>query len=69
MVFDRDRGAFSPILFTIYIAIYIDDLLDDLSTLGVGYYSDFFAGAMYYADDLVLLAPSPSALRLMLYTL
>ena len=56
----RQGGVLSPGLFTIYI----DDLLDDLSTLGVGcYWNSLFAGAMCYADDL---APSPSALRLIL---
>ena len=35
--------------------------------LGVGYHWDsLFAGAVCYADDLVLLEPSPSALRIML---
>ena len=38
-----------------------------LSNLGVGcYWDSFFAGAFCYADDLALLAPSPSALRLLL---
>ena len=47
--------------------IYIDDLLDDLSSLGVGcFWDSLYAGALCYADDLVLLAPSPSALRIML---
>ena len=40
----------------------------DLSTLGVGcYWDSLFAGTMCYADDLALLAPSPSSLRLMLH--
>ena len=44
----------------------IDDLLVDLSNLAVGcFWGSLFAGALCYADDLVLLAPSP-ALRLML---
>jgi hypothetical protein len=59
----RQGGVLSPILFTIYI----DDLLVNLSNLGVGcYWDSFFAGALCYADDLVLLAPCPSALRIML---
>ena len=46
---------------------YIDDLLSDLCKLGVGcHWDSLFAGAVCYADDLVLLAPSPSALRIML---
>ena len=52
----------SPILFTIYI----DDLLDNLRNLGVGFWDSMFAGALGYADDVVFLAPSPAALRLML---
>ena len=60
----RQGGVLSPILFTMYI----DDLLTDLSNLGVGcFWGSSFAGALCYADDLVLLAPSPSALRIMLH--
>ena len=59
----RQGGVLSPILFTIYI----DDLLGDLCKLGVGcHWDSLFAGALCYADDLVLLAPCPSALRIML---
>jgi len=43
-------GVLSPLLFSLYL----DDLLADLSS------------ALAYADGLTLLAPSPSALRLML---
>ena len=53
----------SPHLF----AIYIDGLLTDLMKSGVGcYWGCSFAGAVAYADDVVLLAPSASALRTML---
>jgi len=42
--------------------------MEDLSKLGIGcYWDSFFAGSVYYADDLVLLAPSLSALRIMLH--
>ena len=59
----RQGGVLSPTLFTMYI----DDLLDDLCNLGVGcFWDSMFAGAFGYADDVVLLAPSPAALRLML---
>jgi len=59
----RQGGVLSPILFTIYV----DDLLEDLSKLGIGcYWDSLFAGSVCYADDLVLLAPSPSALKIML---
>ena len=53
----------SPVLF----AIYLDGLLDELSDSGVGcYWRWLFAGAFCYADDVVLLAPCASALRIML---
>ena len=53
----------SPILFTIYL----DRLLFELKKKGVGcYWGHHFAGALEYADDVVLFAPSASALRLML---
>ena len=59
----RQGGVLSPILFTIYI----DDLLGDLCKLGAGcHWDSLLAGAVCYGDDLVLLAPSPSALRIML---
>ena len=60
----RQGGVLSPILFTVYL----DDLLSSLKTLGVGcHWDDHFVGALCYADDIALLAPSPSALRAMLY--
>ena len=59
----RQGGVLSPILFTIYI----DDLLSDLEKIGVGcYWRQHFVGAVCYADDIALLAPSPAALRLIL---
>ena len=59
----RQGDVLSPILFTLYM----DDLLMDLKSQGVGcFWDSFFAGALCYADDLVLLAPSPSALRIMI---
>ena len=54
----------SPILFTIYI----DELLQ-LKRDGIGcHWGHLFAGAFCYADDLILLAPSLSALWFMLHT-
>jgi hypothetical protein len=48
--------------------VYIDDLLTELEKLGIGcYWNKHFVGAVCYADDIALLAPSP-ALRLMLDT-
>ena len=59
----RQGGVLSPVLFTLYI----DALLNDLKDLGVGCHWDgTFVGAMYYADDIILLAPCPSALCIML---
>ena len=56
-------GVLSPILFTVYI----DDLLLELERQGIGcYWNKHFVGAVCYADDITLLAPSPSALRIML---
>ena len=58
----QQGGVLSPILFTIYF----DRLLLELKKKGVGcYWGHHFAGALAYADDVVLLAPSASALRLM----
>ena len=59
----RQGGVLSPLLF----AVYLDDLFKDLEQLGVGcYWRHHYAGAIGYADDIALLAPSASALRMML---
>ena len=59
----RQGGVFSPIL----LNIYLDDLLMGLKNLGIGcHWHTFFVGAVCYADDVAFLAPSPSALRLIL---
>jgi Reverse transcriptase (RNA-dependent DNA polymerase) len=56
----KQGGVRSPILF----CIYIDGLLIKLSLLGVGCFIGFnFTGALAYADDIVLFAPNPSAMR------
>ena len=42
----------------------MDDILSDLENPGVGCsWRNHFVGALCYTDDLVLLAPSASALR------
>ena len=59
----KQGGVISPLLF----CIYIDDLLIKLSLSGVGCFIGFnFVGALAYADDIVLIAPSPSAMRTLL---
>ena len=59
----KQGGVLSPILF----CIYIDDLLIKLSLLGVGCFIGLnFTGALAYADDIVLIAPNPSAMRKLL---
>jgi len=44
--------------------VYIEDMLLSLKTSGVGcYMGKYFVGALAYADDIVLLAPSANAMR------
>ena len=50
-----------------FLLCILDGLLSDLVESGVGYYwGNMFAGCLCYADDIVLLAPCQSALRIML---
>lgn len=59
----KQGGVISPVLF----CLYIDKLMGLLQDSGVGCYTDeVFLGALAYADDLVLLAPTPGAMRLLL---
>ncbi len=59
----RQGGVLSPILFTVYI----DELLQRLSRLGIGcQLGGHSVCALGYADDIALLAPSPSAMRILL---
>jgi len=59
----RQGGIISPILFSVYL----DGLLLQLRNSDVGcYIGNFFVGALAYANDLALLAPSASAMRLLL---
>lgn len=59
----RQGGIISPILF----CVYIDGLLNQLSESGVGcYIGHIYTGVLAYADDIVLLAPTPSAMRTLL---
>ena len=59
----KQGDVLSPVLF----CIYIDILLVALAKAGVGcFIGKNFVGALAYADDIVLLAPSPTALHKML---
>lgn len=54
----KQGGVISPILF----CIYMDELLKRLRSSGVGcHLGNVFVGALAYADDLTLLAPSTTA--------
>ena len=59
----KQGGVLSPVLF----CIYIDNLLVQLSKSGFGcYIGNTFVGALAYADDIVLVAASASATRMLL---
>ena len=59
----KQGGVLSPILFTVYI----DELLSRLSAARLGcYIGNVFCGALGYADDITLLAPTLSSLKYML---
>ena len=59
----RQGSVLSPVLF----AVYLDGLLVELQTLGVGcHVAGVWFGAACYADDLILLAPTRTALAMML---
>jgi Reverse transcriptase (RNA-dependent DNA polymerase) len=59
----KQGAVLSPVLFSLYI----DDLLLSLSRCGVGcYIGPHFVGALAYADDIVLIAPTAGAMRRLL---
>ena len=59
----KQGGVLSPVLF----CIYIDKLLVELSNSRVGcHIGSYFIGALAYADDIVLITPTPSAMRTLL---
>ena len=59
----KQGGVLSPVLF----CVYLDGLLCALKSDGYGcFVGHVFTGAIAYADDLVLLAPSQNAMRNML---
>jgi len=60
---DKQGEVLSPVL----LCLYIDDLLLSLSRSGVGcYVGSHFAGALTYADDIVLIALTATAMRKLL---
>lgn len=59
----KQGAILSPVLY----CVYVDNLLQLLAKAGVGCYIGYqFVGALAYADDLVLVAPSATAMRAML---
>ena len=59
----RQGSVLSPTLFSVYL----DDLLKQLRLMGLGcHVGGVWVGAAGYADDLILLAPSRSAMKQML---
>ena len=61
----KQGGILSPVLFSVYA----DSLLEKLKTSAVGcHVGSSFNGALAYADDIVLLAPSRNGLHQMLTT-
>jgi len=61
----KQGGVMSPIVFTIYF----DELLCKLRNAGIGcHVGNVFCGAIGYADDVTLLAPTICSLNLMLNT-
>jgi hypothetical protein len=59
----RQGSVLSPVLF----AVYLDDLLGELCSYGLGcHLAGLWIGAVAFADDLLLMAPSRSAMAKML---
>jgi len=59
----KQGGVLSPVIFSVYI----DGLLVRLENARVGcHIGSYYVGALAYADDILLLAPTPTAMRQML---
>ena len=58
----KQGGVLSPVLYLLYI----DGLLIKLTKSGIGCFLVLFVGALAYADDLALLAPTAIAMRKLL---
>lgn len=56
----KQGGILSPVLF----CVYIDGLLNRLAETKTGYVDRNFLGCLEYADDVILLAPTAHAVRL-----
>ena len=62
----RQAGQLSPLLYNVYIYIYTDDLNHHLQATGVGCYLGGAVNSLSYADDMVLVAPTVTALQTLL---
>ena len=61
----RQGGVLSPLLFSVYV----DELLEKLKNKGIGCSIDhIFTGALGYADDIILICPSVTAMNEMIET-
>lgn len=59
----KQGAVLSPVLF----CVYIDNMLKSLAEAGVGcFFGTHFVGALAYADDVVILAPTATAMRRLL---
>jgi len=59
----RRGGVLSPFLF----AIYVDSLVDKVRATGVGcYFTSACVSVLLYADDILLISPSVTALQILL---
>ena len=59
----QQGGVLSPVLFTVYLDVRIDELRKQV--LGCNF-NGHFVGCFIYADDITLLAPSCDAFNIML---
>ncbi len=59
----RQGGVLSPNLYSLYV----DDLISILRSSGIGcHVRSIFAAALFYADDIAILAPSVKGLQILL---
>ena len=61
----RQGYILSPAIF----AVYVDELIQELRSLGVGYYvAGMYCGAVGFCDDILLLAPTRDGMQMILNT-